>query len=99
MYKRQDNDCIQIELFAVVDEEDVDPLADIVFGDDAEPMAAQEALTVRLAPADARQFVARSRSLVQAGRPACPFCAQPINPTGHICPRSNGYRKPLFDLT
>jgi len=94
-----DAHCVQIELFAMVDEDDVDPLADIVFGEEADGMAAREALCVRLTPVDARQFVARSRSLVSAGRPACPFCAQPINPGGHICPRSNGYRKPLFDLS
>ncbi|MGO4958382.1 DUF3090 family protein [Luteococcus sp. Sow4_B9] len=31
-----------------------------------------------------------------ARRPACPFCSQPISPEGHICPRANGYRHPLF---
>jgi uncharacterized repeat protein (TIGR03847 family) len=31
-----------------------------------------------------------------AGRPRCPLCAQPINPEGHMCPRSNGHG-PLED--
>lgn len=25
-----------------------------------------------------------------AGRPTCPLCALPIDPTGHVCPRANG---------
>lgn len=94
------NDCIQVELFDVEEEdEDADLLADIVFGEEAGEPESGEALMVRLAPSAARQFVARSHALVRAGRPACPFCSQPINPSGHICPRANGYRKPLFDLT
>lgn len=26
-----------------------------------------------------------------AGRPLCQLCGQPINPEGHMCPRSNGH--------
>ncbi len=38
-------------------------------------------------------FVKRSKALVNAGRFPCPFCAIPIDPTGHLCPRANGYRR------
>ncbi|AZZ42370.1 DUF3090 domain-containing protein [Acidipropionibacterium jensenii] len=62
----------------------------------ASPEDAPNSLEVRLTPDQARQFVARCRFLLKAGRPSCPFCGQPINPGGHICPRSNGYRRPLF---
>jgi uncharacterized repeat protein (TIGR03847 family) len=55
-----------------------------------------DSVDVRLSTGQARQFVARSKALVESGRPACPFCLQPINPDGHICPRANGYRRPLF---
>ena len=24
---------------------------------------------------------------------ACPFCGGPLDPTGHICPRANGYKR------
>jgi hypothetical protein len=34
--------------------------------------------------------VRRAEALVSAGRPACPFCGQPLDPTGHFCPRDNG---------
>ncbi len=27
-----------------------------------------------------------------AGRPNCPLCGDPIDPEGHICPRSNGHK-------
>lgn len=25
------------------------------------------------------------------GRPICPLCGQPMQPTGHVCPRTNGH--------
>jgi uncharacterized repeat protein (TIGR03847 family) len=30
-------------------------------------------------------------ALVAAGRPICPLCDQPMDPDGHVCPRSNGH--------
>ena len=50
-------------------------------------------LRVVMAPAQARAFARRCARVVSAGRPACPFCGQPLDPTGHICPRANGYRR------
>jgi uncharacterized repeat protein (TIGR03847 family) len=47
-------------------------------------------LRVRLAPADARGFVRRAAALMAAGRPACPFCGRPLDPSGHFCVRNNG---------
>jgi uncharacterized repeat protein (TIGR03847 family) len=38
-------------------------------------------------------FAQRSKALVNAGRLPCPFCGIPIDPRGHLCPRSNGYRR------
>ena len=86
---------VQVEMFTVVDEDDEEQEpADLPFSGEQPD---NESLSVKITPEQARDFVARARSLVAAGRPACPFCAQPINPEGHICPRSNGYRRPLFD--
>jgi uncharacterized repeat protein (TIGR03847 family) len=42
----------------------------------------------------AAALVARSESLVEAGRPPCPFCGHPLDPAGHSCPRTNGHRPP-----
>lgn len=41
----------------------------------------------------ARAFAERARVVVAAGRPPCPFCSQPLDADGHICPRANGYRR------
>jgi hypothetical protein len=30
---------------------------------------------------------------VSAGREPCPFCGSPLDPTGHVCPRANGFRR------
>jgi len=38
-------------------------------------------------------FAQRSKAVVNAGRLPCPFCAIPIDPRGHLCPRANGYRR------
>lgn len=34
----------------------------------------------------------RSVSLLDAGRPSCPLCGNPMDPSGHACPRTNGHR-------
>ncbi|MBM3934424.1 MAG: DUF3090 family protein [SAR202 cluster bacterium] len=46
------------------------------------------------------QFVAFAEEAMQvcaAGRPLCPLCGQPLDPSGHACPRSNGHG--VHDLT
>ena len=52
-----------------------------------------DALRVRLAHPAAAAFIERARRVVEAGRPPCPLCNQPLDPQGHICPRLNGYRR------
>lgn len=54
---------------------------------------ARSTVRVVLGPAPARAFARRCLSLVAAGRPPCPFCGQPLDADGHICPRANGYRR------
>ena len=69
--------------------------------DDEEMEQAQEAglpaqiqsMRVAMPPPMAAEFVRRCKALVSAGRPPCPFCGGPLDPTGHICPRANGYRR------
>ncbi len=36
----------------------------------------------------------RGTQLVVAGRPPCPLCGYPLDPAGHACPRTNGFRPP-----
>jgi uncharacterized repeat protein (TIGR03847 family) len=52
-----------------------------------------DALRVRIEPTRARAFVERARRVIEAGRPPCPLCGQPLDPSGHICPRKNGYHR------
>lgn len=52
-----------------------------------------DTLRVWLTPGYARAFAERARQVVSAGRPPCPFCSQPLDPQGHVCPRANGYRR------
>lgn len=50
-------------------------------------------IRVVLTPAMARAFSRRCALAIEGGRPNCPFCGQPLDPGGHICPRANGYRR------
>ena len=53
----------------------------------------EEIFLVRISAAAARSFVERSRTVIGAGRPDCPFCGEPVNPDGHLCVRANGFRR------
>jgi uncharacterized repeat protein (TIGR03847 family) len=92
-------DRIVIELFSNVDVDDEEPAGATSGSATEEPdeIDADEVFVVKITASYARDFVARAQALVAAGRPSCPFCLQPLDPQGHICPRANGYRRPLFD--
>ena len=32
----------------------------------------------------------RIKEVVASGRPICPLCGEPVDPDGHLCPKSNG---------
>lgn len=51
-------------------------------------------LRVALSREQAAGFAIHATTLVEAGRPPCPLCALPLDPAGHICPRTNGHRPP-----
>ena len=55
----------------------------------------EEAATVRVwANGDQLKGLSEEAFKVcSAGRPICPLCAGPIDPTGHQCPRHNGHVK------
>ncbi|WP_104106479.1 DUF3090 family protein [Nocardioides sp. 616] len=65
---------------------------DQVEEDFAEPEP-EELLVVRISPGMARAFCARALQVVEAGRPSCPFCGNPVDPDGHLCVRANGFRR------
>lgn len=45
--------------------------------------------------AQMQAFSERALQVVDAGRPICPLCHEPIDPDGHLCPRVNGHADPL----
>ncbi|MGY2703510.1 MULTISPECIES: DUF3090 domain-containing protein [unclassified Nocardioides] len=61
--------------------------------EDFEEPDPEEVLLVRIAPGPARAFVKRAEQVLDAGRPSCPFCGNPIDPDGHLCVRANGFRR------
>ena len=42
--------------------------------------------------AQMRAFSIHGQEVVEAGRPMCTMCGEPIDPEGHFCPRKNGDR-------
>ena len=77
---------VVVEAHALSDEIEAADLGD----DDPD---APDTLRVLIDAPRTRAFIRRARALVAAGRPPCPFCLQPLDPAGHICPRANGYRR------
>lgn len=59
----------------------------------AEGEDSSNVLKVELTLSQCSAFIGRSKALVEAGRPPCPFCGFSIDPQGHLCPRANGYRR------
>jgi uncharacterized repeat protein (TIGR03847 family) len=76
---------IVIEVFPLQDTSEED--------DEAEEAEPEEVFLVRLEAGPARAFVQRAALVIEAGRPDCPFCGNPIDPEGHLCVRANGYRR------
>jgi uncharacterized repeat protein (TIGR03847 family) len=80
-----DTDTVVIEAIAVGEYAAEEPTE--------EELAKLDRLRVRLTPAATRAFIARAKKVVAAGRPPCPLCGLPLDPSGHLCPRHNGYRR------
>ena len=70
------------------DEEDEEAAAAEIEDDDED---GPDLLRVRLSAEAARTFVERAFRVIRAGRPPCPLCGNPLDATGHICPRKNGH--------
>jgi len=81
---------IVVEVFPFNEESVVEPGTPEEEIEEPEP---EEILVVRLPAGLARAFTKRAAAVVGAGRPACPFCGGPIDPSGHLCPRANGFRR------
>ena len=75
------------------DEEDDEPpggavgLASLAVDPDDE----RDVVRVQLEPQAALEFATGALAVIRAGRPPCPQCGAPLEPTGHFCVRRNGY--------
>ena len=84
-----DRDRVVIECFEEGDDEAEEPDEDVPAGTGGD----RQVLRVTLTGSGARAFAKRALAVVAAGRPPCPFCTEPLDPAGHVCPRANGYRR------
>ena len=73
---------IATELQAEEEEEEEDPL------ELADPLEVRLLVT----RAQLRVLARHGAEVVARGRPLCPLCGNPLDPTGHICPALNGHR-------
>ncbi|MEI6648767.1 MAG: DUF3090 family protein [Actinomycetes bacterium] len=78
---------IEIQAFVETETEGLDELEDLV--DTEEPDAILASLRIH----QVRAFCKQADRVVASGRAPCPFCGLPVDAMGHLCPRSNGYRR------
>jgi len=81
---------VVVEVFPYTEQAVVEPGTPEEEIEEPEP---DELLVVRLPAGLARAFSKRAQAVVNAGREPCPFCGGPIDPSGHLCPRANGFRR------
>jgi uncharacterized repeat protein (TIGR03847 family) len=81
---------VVVEVFPFTEESVVDPGTPEEEIEEPEP---EEMLVVHLPAGLARAFSKRAQAVVSAGREPCPFCGGPLDPSGHLCPRANGFRR------
>lgn len=81
-----ETDVLIIEAHAVSDDDDIPDL-------ESDATTGPDTLRIRMTAAAGRVFARRAMAVVSAGRPPCPFCQQPLDAGGHVCPRANGYRR------
>jgi uncharacterized repeat protein (TIGR03847 family) len=80
--------CEELVLGAA-DEDDEDDDDD---PDDEEPRGAVARFACSRGQAAA--LAMRGAALLATGRPSCPLCGYPLDPRGHVCPKTNGHRPP-----
>lgn len=81
---------ILLELQSIVETETSDTFS---IQDEVEADEPAEVIHAYLRIFQVRAFCAMAERLAAAGRTPCPFCSLPLDPSGHLCPRANGYRR------
>ncbi|SIR89024.1 DUF3090 domain-containing protein [Williamsia sterculiae] len=82
-----ESEAVVVELLAITEGE----FDESVVLDDTEE--GPDAVRVFLTTGAARDFADRSSRVISAGREPCPLCAEPLDPSGHMCVRTNGYKR------
>jgi uncharacterized repeat protein (TIGR03847 family) len=54
----------------------------------------ENSLEVVLDQQMAAKMLSSAGRLIVTGRPPCPLCSFPLDPSGHVCPRKNGHSPP-----
>ncbi len=82
----RDNDRLVLRLEEVVAvDENGDPI-----DDPDDPLAEERgAVRVMITREQAHAFCRHAIAVIAAGRPPCRWCARPVEPEGHVCPRMN----------
>jgi uncharacterized repeat protein (TIGR03847 family) len=75
-------------------EEDADRILIVVqqASTEVEEESEEEGVRVAVRRDQARAFVLHALAVVAEGRPLCQLCGLPMDPSGHVCPASNGHR-------
>jgi uncharacterized repeat protein (TIGR03847 family) len=60
-------------------------------GEDEEATEEGTSVSFWITTNQAETLAAEALRICAAGRPRCFLCGLPINPEGHVCPRSNGH--------
>ena len=81
-----ERELVLIELRERPDDDDADIATDPGLDDDDEEGYVARIYATR---AQVRAMAARGAEAVAGGRPPCPLCEQPMDPSGHRCPRWN----------
>jgi len=71
------------------DDDDDEPESEFPEEDEPEGYLARLYAT----PGQIRAMATGGRAAVEAGRPPCPLCGNPLDPEGHICPKLNGHAR------
>jgi uncharacterized repeat protein (TIGR03847 family) len=81
----EDSDVVVV-FMQPADEEDDDES-----DEEAEILNEETGVRMMLRRDQVRSFVLHALAIVGEGRPLCQLCGLPIDPSGHICPASNGH--------
>jgi len=76
------------------DEEEEDLFSEDLFDEDAAQRRAGAVARFGCTRGQAAALAMRGATLLAVGRAACPLCGYPLDPRGHVCPKTNGHTPP-----